>query len=118
MILSQEVHFSKYDLGGTILIIFGQMHFLLISENEFLHQIKRDGITSFLDFMIGPMKETGCGPASVSFEEASCCPSARDVCDTGLCSHRCLGPHKAWPQMRRRNACVCELASLAASSMV
>ena len=27
------------------------MHFLLISENEFFNEIKRDGITSFMDFM-------------------------------------------------------------------
>ena len=35
----------------TAPIIFGKMHFLLISENEFTHEIKRDGITSFMDFM-------------------------------------------------------------------
>ena len=28
------------------LIIFGKMYFLLISENEFFHEVKRDGITS------------------------------------------------------------------------
>ena len=28
------------------------MHFLLISENEFFHEIKRDGITSFTDFAL------------------------------------------------------------------
>ena len=33
------------------LIIFGKMHFLLISENEFTHGMKRDGITSFMHFM-------------------------------------------------------------------
>ena len=33
-------------------IIFGKKHFLLISENEFFHQIKCDGITSFMGFMI------------------------------------------------------------------
>ena len=33
--------------AGTALIIFGKIHFLLISENEFFHEIKRDGITSF-----------------------------------------------------------------------
>ena len=32
-------------------VIFGKMHFLLISENEFTHEIKHDGITSFVDFM-------------------------------------------------------------------
>ena len=30
----------------TAPIIFGQMHFLLISENWVFHEIKRDGITS------------------------------------------------------------------------
>ena len=34
------------------LIIFGQMHFLLISENEFTHEIKCNGMTSFMKFMI------------------------------------------------------------------
>ena len=37
----------------TAPIIFGQLHFLLISENEFTHDtcvIKCDGITSFMDF--------------------------------------------------------------------
>ena len=29
------------------LIIFGKIHFLLTSENEFFHAIKRDGITRF-----------------------------------------------------------------------
>ena len=33
------------------LIMFGKMHILLISENEFTHEIKRDGITSFMYFM-------------------------------------------------------------------
>ena len=32
-------------------IIFGNMHFLLISENEFTHEIKCNGITSFMEFM-------------------------------------------------------------------
>ena len=35
----------------TALIIFGKIHFLLISEKEFFHEIKRDGITSFMEFM-------------------------------------------------------------------
>ena len=34
------------------LFIFGKMHFLLISENEFIHEIKRDGMTSFAAFMM------------------------------------------------------------------
>ena len=34
----------------TALIIFGKMHFLLISENEFTHEIKCNGMTSFMDF--------------------------------------------------------------------
>ena len=35
----------------TAPFIFGKTHFLLISENEFTHEIKRDGITSFTDSM-------------------------------------------------------------------
>ena len=35
----------------TAPIIFGQMHFLLISENEFFHEIKCNGMTSFMEFM-------------------------------------------------------------------
>ena len=34
-----------------ILIIFGEMHFLLISENEFTHEMKCNRITSFKEFM-------------------------------------------------------------------
>ena len=34
------------------LIILGKMHFLPISENEFFSEIKCNGITSFMDFMI------------------------------------------------------------------
>ena len=30
----------------TAPIIFGKVHFLLISANEFFHEIKRDGITT------------------------------------------------------------------------
>ena len=36
----------------TAPIIFGKMHFLLISENEFFHEIKCNGITNFMEFMI------------------------------------------------------------------
>ena len=35
----------------TALIIFGKMHFLLISENEFFHEMIRNGMTSFMKFM-------------------------------------------------------------------
>ena len=34
-------------IAVSTLIIFGKMHFLLMSENEFFHQIKCDEITSF-----------------------------------------------------------------------
>ena len=34
------------------LIIFGKIRFLLISENEFSHEMKSNGMTSFLDFML------------------------------------------------------------------
>ena len=29
------------------LVIFGKIHFLLISEKDFFHETKRDGVTSF-----------------------------------------------------------------------
>ena len=48
----QEVTFTKYGQGGTALTVYGEMHFLLISENEFTHEIKWNGITSFLEFML------------------------------------------------------------------
>ena len=41
----QEVYFTKY-------IIFGKMHFLLISENAFCYEMKCNGMTSFMEFMI------------------------------------------------------------------
>merc|ERR1711976_848852 len=34
-----------------VLIIFGKMHLPLISQNQFTHEIKCDGMTSFEDFM-------------------------------------------------------------------
>ena len=34
-----------------VLIVFGEMHFLQISENEFFQEMKRDGRKSFMDFM-------------------------------------------------------------------
>ena len=39
---------------GTVTapIIFGKMHFLLISGNEFIHEIKCNGMTIFIEFMI------------------------------------------------------------------
>ena len=43
----------------TGLIIFGKIHFLLISENEFTNEIKRDWITSFMDFMTPWWRESG-----------------------------------------------------------
>ena len=38
-------------LHFTAPIIFGKTHFLLISENQFAYEIKRDGITSSMDSM-------------------------------------------------------------------
>ena len=38
--------FTKYDWDRYRPSIFCKMHFLLISENDFFHRIKRDGITS------------------------------------------------------------------------
>ena len=34
------------------LMFFGKMHFLLIPENEFFHEIKCNGMTSFMEFMM------------------------------------------------------------------
>ena len=36
---------------GTALIIFGEMHFLLIPQNEFSHEIKCNRMTSITEFM-------------------------------------------------------------------
>ena len=35
----------------TATIVFGKIHFLLISEKEFFHEIKCNGMTSFMEFM-------------------------------------------------------------------
>ena len=35
----------------TATIIFGKIHFLLISENDFTYEIKCNGMTSFKEFM-------------------------------------------------------------------
>ena len=49
---------SRAHCTRLALFIFGNMHFLLISENEFFflfffnEEKKRDGMTSFMDFMI------------------------------------------------------------------
>ena len=52
MILTGSV-FAQYDWGGTALIIFGAMLFLLRSDNECFHEIKRDRIIeSFMNFLI------------------------------------------------------------------
>ena len=48
-------------IGYPPQIIFGKMHFPLIPENEFTHEIKRDGITSFEDFT-----NTSCLPHKVA----------------------------------------------------
>ena len=39
-------------------IIFGKMHFLLISENEFTHEIKYNGMTSFTEFMCSTLQRS------------------------------------------------------------
>ena len=49
--ISRKFHLPNVIGAVTAPIIFGKMHFLLISQNEFTHEIKRDGITSFMDFM-------------------------------------------------------------------
>ena len=42
------MYFTKYGYSVVpVLIISGKMHFLLISENNFFHEMKCDGRTSF-----------------------------------------------------------------------
>ena len=55
-----------------VLFIFGNIYFLLISEKEFLYEIKRDGMTSFTDFM---------GLCSVHLNPLLCLPNARKSMD-------------------------------------
>ena len=50
LILAGSVFYQIWIGWLTTLIIFGKMHFLLISENEFTHEIKCNGMTSFMDF--------------------------------------------------------------------
>ena len=51
----QEVHFTKYDQGRDALYQIwsgqGKINLLLISENEFFHEIEQNAITIFLDSM-------------------------------------------------------------------
>ena len=42
----------------TALIISVKMHFLLLSENEFFHEIECNGMTSFMDFMFFVLQES------------------------------------------------------------
>ena len=55
------MHLTKYGKGGSPPIIFGKMHFLLVQENEFFHEIKQDGIASLMDCMVSDNggKESG-----------------------------------------------------------
>ena len=43
--------YTKYDQGGTALIIFGKMHFLLISEDEFFMKQDVKELHVFMEFM-------------------------------------------------------------------
>ena len=47
------MHFTKVIRAGTTPIILGKMLFLLISENEFFHEIKPDEITNFHGIHVG-----------------------------------------------------------------
>ena len=51
---------------GATQIIFDKMHFLLISEILFVHEIKRDGMTFFMDFT-----SPGCAEAQGQLADAS-----------------------------------------------
>ena len=48
----QEVHFTKYDQDVSALIIHDKMDVLLVLKNEFLRETKRDGMASFMDFVM------------------------------------------------------------------
>ena len=43
----------------TAPIIFYEMHFLLISENKFFHEIKCDGMTGFMKFIKRTFRKSG-----------------------------------------------------------
>ena len=47
--MSEHIFWYQQQLSAPI--IFGKMHLLLISENEFTHEIKCNGMTNFMEFM-------------------------------------------------------------------
>ena len=47
-----EVYFTKYDYLAVRPLSYLVNTLLLISENLFTHEIKRDGMTTFMDFML------------------------------------------------------------------
>ena len=51
MTLAGSVFYKIWSGRFLALTIFGKIHFLLTSENEFFYQITCDGIESFIDFM-------------------------------------------------------------------
>ena len=67
-LLSSLVWIDQYNECNwlTAPIIFGKIHFLLISENQFFHEEKCNGMTSFKDFMKSVVSATGKGRLSHS----------------------------------------------------
>ena len=55
--ISRKCIWPNMNGAVTAPIIFGQMHFLLKSENEFFHEIKCNGRTSFMEFMMCVMQK-------------------------------------------------------------
>ena len=49
--ISRMCTLSIINSAVPVLIIFGKIYFLSITEKEFFHGIKRDGMTIFMDFM-------------------------------------------------------------------
>ena len=42
---------TNINSAVPVLFIFGKIYFLPITEKEFFHEIKRDRMTSFVEFM-------------------------------------------------------------------
>ena len=74
----------------TALIIFGKMHFLLISQNEFTHEIRCNGMTSFMEFIGDLYKISG----SPSRYNKSFTPADTQPCHNQIIS--CLWNSIAW----------------------
>ena len=63
--ISEDTDIAVLNVIGEVthcyvpaLIIIGEMHFLLISEKEFFHEIKCNGLASFMDFINCPKSKS------------------------------------------------------------